>query len=523
MPPFYLTTAIVYANAKPHIGFALELIYADVLARYWRLQNRPVHFLTGTDEHGQKIARRAAEEGMEPLPFVNKLSDQVHSLVSRANISCDDFIRTTEHRHKAGVALFWRQAMEKGFLYKKSYSGLYCVGCESFKTEKDLVEGLCPDHQKAPEYLEEENYFFRLSAFQQPLEKHFAEHTEFVIPEIRFNEMRQILAGGLEDISVSRSKALLSWGVPVPDDETQVVYVWFDALVNYLSAIGYGTNDDWKKWWPASVHIVGKEINRFHSLLWPAMLLAVGMELPKQIAVHGWMTVNGQKMSKSIGNVLDPEEVMGVHGVEALRYFLLREVPFHGDGDFSFERFHARYESDLANALGNLVNRTLTLTVRATGGTIPAIAPAPEEFALLLKKTWEEYHAHMSALAFPLALEAVWQVIYWMNKYIGDQEPWKLLKTNVEQAQRVLSVLLAGLRQVAWMLLPFMPMTAGMILTTLEGRDVHAIRVDGRELDQLDGKDSHAPSAERMQQWDALVAGSALSPLSILFPKKNAE
>lgn len=509
MSPFYITTAIAYTNASPHIGFALELLYADVLARYWRVQGRPVHFLTGTDEHGQKIARKAAEEGMEPLVFTTKISQEVQAFAKRAEIAYDDFIRTTDEAHKKGVAAFWQKAMEGGYLYKKQYSGLYCVGCEAFKTEKDLVDGLCPDHLKAPEALEEENYFFRLSAFQKQLEEHFAAHPDFVLPDTRFNEMRHILAGGLEDISVSRSRALLQWGIPVPGDDTQVVYVWFDALVNYLSAIGYGTNDAWKEWWPASFHIVGKEINRFHSLLWPAMLLATGVELTKHIAVHGWITVDGQKMSKSIGNVLDPQEAMTRAGVEPLRYFLLREVPFYGDGDFSWARFQARYDGDLANALGNLLNRTLTLVARATGGTFPSIAPAPQVLMNMLEHSWSEYHRSMQALEFPKALEATWELVWWMNKYVDEQAPWKLLKTDVVAATEVLSVLLGGLRQVGWMLLPFMPGIARAMLVSVGDTHIASVAENG----------SNAPSPDALRVWNAVPAGGTILIPDILFPK----
>jgi methionyl-tRNA synthetase len=511
MTPFYITTAIIYTNASPHIGHLLELLYTDTLARYWRAQGRPVHFLTGTDEHGQKISRKAAELGMAPMELATSVANEVKVLAAQAGVAFDDFIRTTDARHKAGVAAFWAKAMENGFLYKKQYRGLYCVGCESFKTEKDLVEGLCPDHLKAPETLEEENYFFRLSAFQKPLEEHFASHPDFVVPSTRFNEMRHILASGLEDISVSRSRALLEWGIPIPGDDTQVVYVWFDALVNYLSAIGYGAGDAWKAWWPAAVHVVGKEINRFHSLLWPSMLMAAGVALPEQIAVHGWITVDGQKMSKSLGNVLDPKEVLARAGAEPLRYFLLREIPFHGDGDFSWARFDARYSGDLANALGNLLNRALTLTVRATGGTLPALAPAPHDLTALLADAWSTYHRSMPLLQFTDALEAVWNVVHWMNKYADEQAPWKQLKTDTAAAIATLSVLLGGLRQVGWMLLPFMPQVARAIL----------LGVGDGAAERVEANGCGAPGLEHMQAWNVVPAGGQLTVPPILFPRRE--
>ncbi|MEK7094594.1 MAG: methionine--tRNA ligase, partial [Patescibacteria group bacterium] len=458
MKPFYITTAIVYVNAKPHIGFALELVYADMLARYMRMSGKPVKFITGTDEHGQKIAKKAMEAKKEPKAFVDEVSGDVKELVSLLEISADDFIRTTDERHRNGVAKFWETVMKNGWIYKKPYKGLYCVGCESFKLEKDLVDGKCPDHQTAPDTLEDENYFFKLTAFEDKLKSLFAERPDFVVSDERFNEMKHIVNDGLEDISISRSKKLLSWGVSVPGDEEQVVYVWFDALVNYLTGVGYGSGKGIPPEWPADVHIVGKEINRFHSILWPAMLMAAEIEVPKQIAVHGWMTVDGKKMSKTVGNVLDPFELVKDYGVEPLRYFLAREIPFHGDGDFSQARFKERYENDLANELGNLLHRAVSMTERYLDGEIPDIATFD------LETVWPDYRKAMEELRFHDALSATWSLVRRLNKFVDDKEPWKLGKLEDKKPlSDVLYVLLEGLRHIAWMLLPIMPNTSVII------------------------------------------------------------
>lgn len=457
MKPFYLTTAIAYTNAEPHIGFALELVYADVLARYMRMTGRPVKFLTGTDEHGQKIAHKADEVKKDAQVFVNEMAARVRELCDKLDISNDDFIQTTQERHKRSVAAFWNRVMEAGFIYKKPYAGLYCVGCESFKTEKDLVDGMCPDHGTAPERFEDENYFFKLTAFREKLQVLYDERPDFVIPEAKFNEVKQLLASGLEDVSISRSRKVLEWGIPVPGDETQVVYVWFDALVNYVSAIGYGRGkeDEMATYWPADVHIIGKEINRFHTVLWPAMLMAAGVEVPHQVGVHGWIMVDGKKMSKTIGNVLNPFDAISRYGTEPLRYFLMREIPFHGDGDFSHARFLDRYNGDLANELGNLLNRAVAMTERYLDGVVPKIVEYD------VRSTWTDYRAAMEELRFADALAAVWSLVRDMNKFIDDKEPWKLGKMDDKTSVgEVLYVLLESLRHVAWMLLPFMPRAA---------------------------------------------------------------
>lgn len=462
---FYVTTSIAYANAAPHIGFALELIYADVVARYRRLAGAEVIFSTGTDEHGQKIARKAEDSGKTPLDFTDAIAELFRGLISQLEISNTDFVRTTEERHAATVSKFWKLVDAQGYIYKKKYSGLYCVGCESFKTEKDLLDGKCPIHGTAPEYIEDENYFFKLTAFADQLKKLFSERPDFVVPESRFNEVKQLLAEGLEDVSISRSRKQLSWGLPVPGDDTQVMYVWFDALVNYLTVIGYGADDaKFQKFWPADLHIIGKDINRFHTLLWPAMLLAAGLPVPQQVGVHGWIHADGKKMSKSLGNVVTPEELIGDFGIEGTRFLLLHEVPFRGDGDYAREKFIERYNSNLANNLGNLVNRVCSMTEKYFAGAVPAKTDEPE----YVKDAWREYHRAMANLEFDSALSATWRLVDGGNLLVDQAKPWVLAKEGkLEELAETMYRLLESLRHIAWMIAPILPQTSKNILRQL--------------------------------------------------------
>lgn len=507
--PFYLTTAIAYTNASPHIGFALELLYADVMARYQRLFGNDVHFLTGTDEHGQKILKTAKEKGREVRAFVDETSATFERLADQWNISNDDFIRTTEERHLIGAQKFWKTVFENGFIYKKKYTGLYCVGCEAFKTEKDLVDGKCPEHKREPEQLSEENYFFKLSAFKEQLEYLFFEdkdHENFVYPETRFNEMKGILKEGLEDISISRAKDKLPWGIPVPGDDTQVMYVWFDALTNYITALGYGSKDEkqFKKYWPA-VHVVGKEINRFHALLWPAMLLAAGMEPPRQVAVHGWITVDGQKMSKSLGNVIDPLELGAQYPYEAVRYFLMREIPFDNDGNFSHKQFVERYNGDLANGIGNLTNRILTMIEKYSEGKIPDVVTVDTKLEGLLEQTiWPEYMKNAERWRFDLALEATWRLVAYCDQNISDRQPWALAKAGkMTDVHDLLYHLAEALRHIAVMIWPVMPETAEKLFTQLG----------------LTVEDELAKPLKDLQQWVGLTVGSGIHKAEPLFPR----
>jgi methionyl-tRNA synthetase len=464
MKPFYITTPIYYASGDPHIGHAYTNLVSDITARYYRMTGRHVLFLTGADEHGLKVQRKAKEEGVTPQELVDRYSARFQELADSWDISNDDFIRTTEDRHKETVIKFWNTVEKNGFIYKKSYTGLYCVGCESFKTEKDLVGGKCPDHDAKPESLKEENYFFKLSEFSDKLKELFSAQEDFIVPSDKKNEMIKIIESGLEDISISRSTEKLQWGIPVPGDDSQVLYVWFDALVNYISAIGFGRRKDdaMHLYWPCDIHFVGKEINRFHSLLWPAMLMAAGVEPPAQVAVHGWITVDGKKMSKTVGNVLDPFELIQQYGLEPVRYFMAREIPFHRDGDFSHQRFEDRYNNDLANEMGNLLHRTISMTDRYLGGVVPEVSKYE------VAKRWTVYRASMEELKFDEALDEAWRLVREMNKFIEDKEPWKLGKQDEkDDVGAVLYTLLESLRHIAWMLLPFMPNTSVRIFEHL--------------------------------------------------------
>ncbi|MDR5708547.1 MAG: methionine--tRNA ligase [Armatimonadota bacterium] len=468
---FYITTAIDYVNASPHIGHAYEKILADVLARYRRLMGEEVYFLTGTDEHGQKIATAAAEAGREVQAFVDENAARFRDLCTALNLSNDDFIRTTDRvRHWPAVHELWRRVAARGDLYRKHYRALYCVQCEAFVTLSELEDGRCPRHLIEPQVIEEENYFFRLSRYRHQLRRLFEERPDFVFPPSRAAEMHNLI-DTLEDISVSRPVEKLRWGIPVPDDPTHVIYVWFDALTNYLSAVGFARDEErFRTWWPAH-HLIGKDINRFHSLLWPAMLLSAGVEPPRQVLVHGFLTVEGQKISKTLGNVIDPlavaRELAERSGgevdvcVDALRYFLLREIPFGEDGDFSRTQLVHRFNADLANDYGNLLNRTLPLVERYCEGMVPE-AGSEEGADAALRQTAQTLAdtvlAHVRRYDFPRALGAIWQLLGAANRYLDQEAPWSLYRAG--RRERVATVLrntLEALRVVTVLLEPVMP------------------------------------------------------------------
>jgi len=504
---YYLTTAIPYANADPHIGFALELLYTDVMARYQRLLGKEVYFLTGTDEHGQKMFKTAKENNQEVSAYAATKSAEFSRLADLWNISNNDFIRTTEERHMSRAQKFWGAALESEDIYKKQYSGLYCYGCEAFKTEKDLVNGNCPDHDRVPELVTEENYFFRLSKYQEPLEFLFEQNPNFVYPSIRFNEMKNILKSGLEDVSISRAYDKLPWGIPVPGDDTQVMYVWFDALTNYITALGWGSDDTelFEKFWPADAHVIGKEINRFHSLLWPAMLMSAGVELPKQICVHGWLTLNGKKISKSLGNVINPLELIQTYPLEPVRYFLMREIPFDNDGDFSHEKFKERYTAELANGIGNFTSRVLTMVEKYSDSQAPAVTEVRKDLIdFLTKEIWPAYTENMEKWRFDLALEAVNKFISHCDQIISDEEPWAKAKAEkLEEVHNLLYHLSEALRHIAIMVWPIIPETAEKIISQL-GLDV-ATEI-GKPLSEL-------------QQWVEIVVGNKINKGEALFPR----
>ncbi|MBU1563511.1 methionine--tRNA ligase [Patescibacteria group bacterium] len=459
---FYITTSIFYVNSAPHIGSALEMVQADVLARYSRQKGEDVFFLTGTDEHGVKIVRKAEELNRKVEELVDENTASFRDSAKILNLSNDDFIRTTDKkRHWPGVHKIWQELDKKADIYKGEYKGLYCVGCEAYLRKIDLIDSKCPIHQKEPEILGEENYFFRLSKYIPEIENVIKKDKLIIIPEAKKNEMLGLIKQGVEDISISRPKEKLVWGVPVPGDDSQIVYVWLEALVNYISALGYGRDQDkFNQYWPADIHCLGKDILRFHALLWPAMLLSVGLPLPKKIFVHGYLTIEGQKMSKSLGNVIDPFELVKKYGVDPVRHFLLREFSSTEDGDFSIKRLEERYNSDLANGLGNLVSRVLTLSNKVEAKS----EKFNKEFESKIKSTQERYKQAMEEIKFNEALESVWQLIGFCDEKIEKTKPWELIKNDQDKAKEIISQLLTVIKEVANLIEPFIPETSAKIL-----------------------------------------------------------
>ena len=481
MSRFYLTTAIDYVNGEPHMGHAYEKITADVIARYMRLRGRETHFVIGNDEHSQNVYKRARDLGLDPLAYCDQMEHVFRRAYATLEISYDDFIRTTQPRHRVAVQAMASRIAEAGDIYEGFYEGWYCVSCEAFKQEKDLVDGNCPIHKTKPEWIREKNHFFRLSAYRDRLLAHFEAHPEFAQPEVRRNELLRVLEGGLDDISVSRAGQ--SWGIPLPADPTSVVYVWFDALINYASAVGYGDpaqGELYTRWWPANLHIIGKDITRFHCIVWPAMLMAAGAPLPEHVFGHGFITYRGEKMSKSLGTVVDPLEVVEKRGLDALRLFLVKEIAYGADGDFSWERFDERYNADLANNLGNLVSRIASMAERYRGGRLSSVQ-APGRLASIAGETLTAYRTAMDAFALHDAAAAAWRLITSANEFIAETEPWALAK-HPEQADRLSQVLFdvaEAVRVSAVLLLPILPKSAAEILRRVgETREASTLRLD---------------------------------------------
>lgn len=454
MEPLFITTAIDYVNAKPHVGHALEKIQADVVARYWRANNRAVFFLTGTDENSLSNVRAAKKAGQPINDFVDTNVAHFRALGELLHLSFDDFIRTTEERHIRGAQKFW-QALRPDDVYKKLYRGLYCVGCEEFKTEKDLVDGLCPEHKRAPEPVEEENYFFRLSRYQKELEELLASERLAIVPQFRTNEVLQFLKGGLEDLSISRStERAEGWGVPVPGDLSQMMYVWVDALSNYLTALDYATDGErFQRFWAGpshKLHMIGKGIIRFHAIYWPAFLLSAGLPLPNELFVHEYLTVDGHKMSKSIGNAIDPVELVEIFGTDGARYLLLVSLPVDHDGDMSLSKLRERYTADLVNGLGNLLQRTLVLRqklgVSVSAGVAPRCAAADE--------LTEQYR-------FADALAELWRLVDQANQHLEWEAPWQ--EADPAKQTATLTSVTRQLETIAASLAAYLPTTAARV------------------------------------------------------------
>jgi methionyl-tRNA synthetase len=468
MAKFYLTTAIDYVNSRPHLGTAYEKITADVIARYKRLAGFETHFVMGNDEHSLNVYKQARELGLDPLAYCDRMEQEFRGVWKRLDISFDDFIRTTEPRHETSVTTLFGRIHDAGDIYEGEYEGWYCVSCEAFKQEKDLEEGNCPLHRTRPDWIREKNYFFRLSKYQQPLLDQYEAHPELLEPDIRRNEILNVIESGLEDISISRANQ--EWGIPFPFDRDSAVYVWFDALINYLSAVGFGQDEDlYEQWWPADLHIIGKDITRFHCIIWPAMLLSAGVPLAKQVFGHGFVYHKGERMSKTLGTVVDPLDAADRFGPDPLRLYLIREITYGQDGDFSWERFEGRYNADLANNLGNLVSRTTSMVAKYGRG---AAAPPPSRTGRLPDVAAEavsDYRSAMERLALQEGAAAAFRLIDATNEFINETAPWAMAKdsTQSEALEGVLFEMTEAVRIAAILLLPVIPASCAEILRRL--------------------------------------------------------
>ena len=465
----YITAPIFYVNDKPHIGHAYTSIAADAMARWGRLRGWETFFLTGTDEHGTKVARSAEAAGKPVDEFVDGIAETFKSLKDTLDLSWDKFIRTSDKKeHWPGAQALWRKLEESGDIYEGEYKGLYCVGCEAFIKEKDLVNGLCPDHKKEPELIEEKNLFFRLSKYAPEIKKAIESGELDIQPESRRNEILALIDGGLEDVSFSRPKEKLSWGIPVPGHEDQTMYVWCDALTNYISAVGYGRNEkEFKKWWPADIHVLGKDILRFHAAIWPGMLLSAGLPLPKHIFVHGFITSEGNKMSKSIGNVIDPVELVEKYGSDVLRYYLLREIPSNEDGDFSIKRFEERYNSDLANGLGNFASRVSTLGENRDFTGFEVDGEIVEE----INKTVKEAAESANKFRLHETVARVWALIQYGDGYVNEHKPWE------SKDEQIIFNLVFLLHSIANLVKPIVPKASAKIESAIELEDGKIVSV----------------------------------------------
>jgi len=462
MSKFYVTTSIAYINGEPHIGYGQECLGADVIARYHRdIKKDDTFFLTGADEHGFSVQMKAEQAGMKPRPFVESLIGKFLGLKDQLNLSYNYYIRTSSEEHKRKVVELWQKAYDNGFIYKKAYSAVYCVGCESMLKKSDLVDGKCPNHPSlVPEIVEEENWFFKLSEFQNKLLDYYKKNPTFVAPDFRFNEIKRLVESGLEDVSISRPKEKLSWGIEVPNDPTHVMYVWFDALTNYLYP---------EKYWPADLHVIGKDILRFHAALWPAMLMAAGYtddRLPRKIHVHGFITVEGQKISKTLGNVIKPQDLVDVFGIDATRYLMLRELSFSQDSDFSWSRMKERYNSDLVNNLGNLLQRTLSMINKYFDESQKSKVKSQNDHSKHKRLSIEK---EVETLEYSSALQKIMEFCTENNQYIAEKQPWVLAKEGkTEELAEVLRHVYNSLAMIADALISFTPETAEKMKKQLE-------------------------------------------------------
>jgi len=463
----YIATAIPYVNGVPHIGHAIDYMLADIWARYQRQNGHEVRFQVGTDEHGNKISAKAAEEGITPQEYTDKMYVNFENFVKKVGAQYTDFIRTTDEHHVQSVRYIWE--VLKPYIYKGSYSGWYCMGHEAFFTDNEVqaLGGICPDHQTPFDQVSEENYFFKTSAFTDRIKDALADGTMQIVPEFRKSEFLELIKDGLADVSISRPKKSLSWGIPVPDDPEQVMYVWLDALANYITVLGYPDRpEEYNSFWPADVQVIGKDILRFHAGIWPAMLLGMGLELPKKLLVHGFVNIGGSKISKSVGNVIDPNEIIDQYGLDAFRYFFSRHIPTQDDGDFTWEKFETAYNGELGNDLGNLIQRVSSMILRYQAGVIGESQQTEHDMT--------NYHRAMANLEFNKAIDEVWNKIRSLNQYIDNVKPWMVAKdiSTDPEAEPHLAEILAhcagALIQIGDLLVPFMPGTAAFIHDTFE-------------------------------------------------------